>query len=78
MRLDVCMLVPRVCTLVLFILLQTWFIGECGSDTGGVTHELWRLFGNSVMGLCEGQANTLVFRQDSGKVSVCFITNLRW
>ena len=42
--------------------LQTWFIGECGRDTGGATRELWRLIGECVM---EGQPNNLLFRHDS-------------
>ena len=57
-------------------LMHTWFIGECGRDTGGgggggvITRELWRLFGYSIVGLCEGPPNSLVFRHDSGRVSV--------
>ena len=45
------------------------FVGECGRDTGGVTRELWRLQGYSIVGLCEGQPNNLSFRHDS--VSGC-------
>lgn len=52
--------------------IQTWFIGECGRDTGRVTRELWRLFGYCLVGLCEGTPNCLVFRHDSGRVSVRF------
>ena len=49
---------------------QTWFIGEVGSDTGGLTRELWRLLGIDVMCLCEGQPNMLVLRHDSDRVVV--------
>ena len=52
--------------------IQTWFIGKCGRDTGGVTRELWRLFGYCLVELCEGTPNCLVFRHDSGRVSVRF------
>lgn len=50
--------------------LKTWFIGENGRDTGGVTRELWRLMGLSLMKLCEGQPSRLVFRRDSERVVV--------
>jgi hypothetical protein len=30
---------------------KTWFIGECGRDTGGVTRELWPLLGYSTWAL---------------------------
>ena len=49
---------------------QTWFIGEVGSNTGGLTRELWRLLGLDVMRLCEGQPNMLVLRHDSDRVLV--------
>ena len=48
--------------------IQTWFIGEAGRDTGGVTRELWRLLSHDVMRLCEGQLSKLVFRHDSDRV----------
>ena len=50
--------------------MQTWFIGEAGRDTGGVTRELWRLLSHDVMRLCEGQPSKLVFRHDSDRVLV--------
>ena len=49
---------------------QTWFIGESGTDTGGITRELWRLLGHDVMHLCEGNSAKMVFRHSSAKVLV--------
>lgn len=49
---------------------KTWFIGECGRDTGGVTRELWRFLGRALMNICEGQPNNLVFRHNAELVSV--------
>lgn len=55
---------------------QTWFIGEMGRDTGGITRELWKLFGESLERLCIGEENMLVFRPDSNKVIVRVLCNL--
>ena len=57
---------------------QTWFVGELGKDTGGVTREMWRLFGKYVQMTCDGQDGKLVFRQDSTKVQVtsCIMCHL--
>ena len=54
----------------LSLLLQTWFVGEVGCDTGGVTRELWRLLAQDIMGLCDGVEGNLVFRHDSAKIQV--------
>ena len=48
----------------------TYFIGEAGRDTGGLTRELWRLFGKNVMRLCDGKENCKVPRHDATKLSV--------
>ena len=45
-------------------------MGELGKDTGGVTREMWRLFGNDIKSLCDGQNDKFVFRHDSSKVQV--------
>ena len=50
--------------------LQTWFIGESGTDTGGITRELWRLFGQGLMQQCNGSSDKMVFRHSSYKVMV--------
>ena len=46
---------------------------EVGRDTGGVTRELWCLFGCAVMQLCEGQPDKLVLRHNSEHVQVIII-----
>ena len=53
-----------------FLFYQTWFVGECGSDTGGVTRELWRLLAHELMRLCDGHDTNLVFRHDATKLQV--------
>ena len=54
--------------------IETWFVGEAGEDTGGLTRELWCLFSKSIQRqLCEGQENCLVFRHDTGKLQVSII-----
>ena len=51
---------------------KTYFVGECGKDTGGLTRELWRLFGKHIQQhLCEGKENCLVLRHDATKLQVC-------
>ena len=46
-----------------------------GKDTGGVTKEMWRLFGQNLLtSLCEGPDGNVVFRHDSSKVKVCNVT----
>ena len=49
---------------------KTWFVGEEGEDTGGLTRELWRLFGKEIQSLCEGKENILVPRHDATKLQV--------
>ena len=39
--------------------------GEMGRDTGGITRELWRLLGQSILQLYFGDSSKLVFRHDS-------------
>ena len=51
---------------------ETDFVGELGEDTGGLTRELWCLFGKYLQqSLCEGKENCLVFRHDATKLQVC-------
>lgn len=53
---------------------ETYFVGEPGFDTGGLTRELWRLFGKHVQqSLCEGKENCLVIRHDASKLQVSII-----
>ena len=50
---------------------KTYFIGELGKDTGGLTREMWSLFSKSVQqSLCEGKANCSVLRHDATKLQV--------
>ena len=50
---------------------KTSFVGEAGQDVGGVTRELWHLFGKEVQkSLCEGQQDALVLRHDSTRLKV--------
>ena len=52
-------------------LVSTYFIGEAGSDTGGLTRELWRLFGMYLEeSLLEGKKNRMVVRHDASKLQV--------
>ena len=44
--------------------------GEIGRDTGGITRELWRLLGQSILQLYFGDSSKLVFRHDSECVIV--------
>lgn len=47
---------------------KTYFVGESGQDTGGLTRELWRLFGKFLQeNLCDGKENC-VLRHDSTKL----------
>ena len=46
---------------------KTWFVGE---DTGGLTRELWHLFGKEIQSLCEGKESSLVPRHDATKLQV--------
>ena len=51
--------------------MKTYFTGEAGQDTGGLTRELWQLFGKHLkQSLCEGKDNCLVFRHDAQKLKV--------
>ena len=52
------------------VFLQTWFIGEVGQDTGGLTRELWSELSQCLLKLCEGQAAKLIFRRDPERVIV--------
>lgn len=52
--------------------LTTWFVGEEGRDTGGLTRELWRLFGRDVQGLCDGSPKNKIIRHDAAKFRVCY------
>lgn len=50
---------------------ETYFVAEPGLDTGGLTRELWRLFGKYIQqSLCEGRENCLVIRHDATKLQV--------
>ena len=51
--------------------LKTWFVGEPGKDTGGLTRELWRLFGKDLYQLCDGPPASKVPRHDASKLQVC-------
>ena len=72
MKVYTCMLQYILCTsmfVYFYVCVLDMVYCECGRDTGGVTRELWRLLGYSIVGLCEGQPNNLVFRHDSQRVS---------
>ncbi|CAI8034740.1 G2/M phase-specific E3 ubiquitin-protein ligase [Geodia barretti] len=48
---------------------KTYFVGEQGNDTGGLTRELWCLFARHVQhNLCEGHENCKVIRHDASKL----------
>ena len=50
--------------------MKTYFVGESGKDTGGLTREMWSLFSKSIQqSLCEG-ANRSVLRHDATKLQV--------
>lgn len=50
---------------------KTYFVGELGKDTGGLTREMWALFSKSVQqSLCEGKEKCAVFRHDATKLQV--------
>ena len=51
--------------------IKTWFVGEEGSDTGGLTQEMWRLFGRDLQYVCEGKEGCLLFKHDAAKLQVC-------
>lgn len=51
----------------------TWFVGEAGKDTGGLTRELWRLFAKEVESLCDGHPTRKIFRHDAAKLQVCIV-----
>lgn len=55
---------------LVLLYMYTWFIGEIGRDTGGVTRELWRLLSKDIAAMCDGQPTKCVFRHDSSKVQV--------
>lgn len=61
-------------------IVKTAFVGEAGQDTGGITRELWRLFGENVKeSLCEGREHALVLRHDSNRLKVYRHTyNILW
>lgn len=47
---------------------STWFVGEVGRDTGGLTRELWQLFAREIERLCDGHLK--IFRHDAAKLHV--------
>ena len=49
---------------------KTWFVGEEGRDTGGLTREMWRLFGKELQGLCEGREGCLLIKHNAEKLQV--------
>ena len=50
---------------------KTYFVGEPGKDTGGLTRELWSLLSKNIQqSLCEGKENCLVLRHDATKLRV--------
>ena len=53
--------------------IKTWFVGEAGVDTGGLTRELWRLFAAELrlLVLCDGSEECKVPRHDADKLQVC-------
>ena len=53
--------------------MKTWFVGEKGEDTGGLTRELWSLFSKEVESLCDGHIGRKIFRHDAVKIQVCNI-----
>lgn len=50
---------------------KTWFVGEDGVDTGGLTREMWRLFGRDLQCMCEGKEGCLLIKHDAAKLQVC-------
>ena len=48
----------------------TWFVGEEGRDTGGLTREMWRLFGYDLQRMCEGKEGCLLIKHDATKLQV--------
>ena len=50
--------------------IYTWFVGESGSDTGGLTREMWGLFSREVLRLCDGKDNFKIIRHDAAKLQV--------
>ena len=54
-----------------FKYVKTYFVGEPGKDTGGLTRELWCLFARHLQqSLCEGKENCRVVRHDAAKLQV--------
>lgn len=52
-----------------FKCVKTYFVGEPGEDTGGLTRELWCLFAKHIQeSLCDGKENCRVFRHDAAKL----------
>ena len=52
-------------------IMKTYFVGEVGEDTGGLTRELWRLFSREVRNVVfEGQENARTLRHDSTRLKV--------
>lgn len=49
---------------------RTWFIGEDGHDTGGLTKELWRLFGHDLKKKCNGRATRKIPLHDAAGLQV--------
>ena len=39
---------------------NVWFVGEEGRDTGGLSREMWWLFGSEMQRMCEGKEGCLL------------------
>jgi len=50
--------------------LGVWFIGESGSDTGGLTRQVFTLFSRQLKNLCERQNNLKIPKHDATKLQV--------
>ena len=55
--------------------IKTWFIGENGADTGGLTREMWTIF---VKELREGREYHLIFKHDGTRLQVVFEGNVSY
>ena len=50
--------------------INTWFVGESGRDTGGLTRELWCLFSREMASICDGKEHCKIPRHDAVKLQV--------
>ena len=48
----------------------SWFVGEAGRDTGGITREMWTLLGKDIANICDGKDNCKIPRHDADKLQV--------